>query len=144
MEPTVPEWIADLANQERERRKDHQIVVAAERVFQESLGLQVSSDLEWYYKEFPKERESIHWETGAGITVITRVRDESSLYEGTPCQARSRIQSIKMVLECRFPHRPTKDRQFKIVITAEGAIGLEDMAITDLSRYLLAPVLFDR
>jgi hypothetical protein len=103
-----------------------------------------TSDLQTYFREFPQEVQNIQRETEAGDAIITRTRDEESVYEGLRCEVRSKIELRRMVVECRFPHRPRLDKEFKMIITAEGALALADSSIADLSRYLLAPVLFDK
>src|SRR5579864_6044021 len=102
--PTAPNWITELAEQERQRRKDHQITRAAAMEFRERLSTQVTSDLQVYFREFPHESQNIQRETESGDAVITRTRDEESVYEGVLCQIRSKIELRKMVIECRFPH----------------------------------------
>lgn len=48
-----------------------------------------------------------------------------------------------MVLECKFPHYPAKNREFKIVLDESGAARVVGMSVVELSEYLLKPVLFD-
>jgi hypothetical protein len=142
--PTPPNWIKELASQERERREDHDIARAALGEFQELLGEQVAFDIEAYSREFPGERANIQWETNQGISLITRTRDEGSEYTGLPCQVQCRIAVGKMVVECSFPQRPALDKQFKIVLNADGTLGLAESSVADLSQYMLTPVRFDK
>lgn len=142
--PADPNWITELASQERERRKDYQIARTAATEFQQLLSNQIFSDLHAYYREFPQEAPYIHHANEPGTSIITRLRDENSEYVGVPCQVRFSIEVRQMVVECRFPHRPDMDKMFRIVINAEGALGLADGSVADLSRYLLTPVLFDK
>jgi hypothetical protein len=118
-------------------------MLAQANAFRTKLGVQVSSDLEAYFREFPNEREYIKESFKPGSYAITRARDEFSTY-GWLCQCRSRIELNKMVVECTFPHKSSLDRSFKLQLTEDGAVGLSDMPIADLSKYLLAPVLFSR
>ena len=55
--PTEPSWIAELANQERERRKEHQIVRIAAGEFRELLSEQIMSDLYTYLHCCPRQTE---------------------------------------------------------------------------------------
>jgi hypothetical protein len=139
-----PNWIAELAAQERERRKDHQIARAAAGEFQEALSAQIFSDLSAYFREFPQERPNIQDANEPGVSIITRSRDEDTVYDGAPCQVRFSIDVRRMEIQCSFPHNSTMNRQFKMAITPEGALTLADGSVAELSRYLLTPVLFDK
>ncbi len=143
MQPTIPDWITDLANQERERRKTIQMMRGPANEFQKSLYVQVTIDLNAYFKEFPNERDNIQQSVESGLAVITRLRSESAEY-GYLCQVRSGIVLRNLVVQCMFSHRPSLDRTFTLVLRDDGAIGLSDMSISELSQYLLAPVLFDQ
>jgi hypothetical protein len=138
------DWIAELAAQERERRKTLKIARGAAVEFGKVLAKQIFSDLHAYFKEFPQEHPNITQEPEPGVSVITRTRDEDTVYEGVPVQVRFNIDVCEMKIECSFPDQPALDRQFKMALTPEGALSLADVSIAGLSRYLLTPVLFDK
>jgi hypothetical protein len=144
MQPTLPNWIAELANRERERRADYKITREAIREFQTSFGDQVGYDIEAYFREFPSERGNIQRESEAGVYLITRTRDEGSIYTGLACQVRTSISVHEMLVECSFPHRPALDKKFRLIINPDGAVGVAECSVADLSRYMLTPVLFDK
>lgn len=111
--------------------------------FQTTLAAQVITDMEAYFREFPNERENIRESDEGGFHVITRTRNETANYSYL-CQVRSAIATSTMVLTCMFPHRQSLDRTFNLILTAEGAVELSGITVAGLSKYLLAPVLFDR
>jgi hypothetical protein len=145
MQPTPARtWIAELADQERERRAEQKITRDQALAFVALLTEQIMSDLHEYYGEFPAETPYIETTNEDGASFITRLRDESSNYVGLKCQVRSSVEITQMVVKCSFAHRPSLDKDFKIIIGVDGKLALSDASISDLSRYLLAPVLFDK
>ncbi len=145
MQPTPARtWIAELADQERERRAERKITRDQALAFVALLTEQIMSDLSEYYREFPAEAPYIETTNEEGASFITRLRDESSNYVGLKCQVQFGVEITQMILKCSFGHRPSLDKDFKIVIGVDGELALSDASISDLSRYLLAPVLFDK
>ena len=137
-------WIAELASQERERRKKHQIVREGAGEFRQALSEQINSDLQAYSREFPEEAQYIQIGSELGPSTITRLRDHESEYGGDPCIVTFSIEVTEMVVECNFSLHPNLGRSFRIVLSADGRLALADASIADLSRYLLTPVLFDK
>jgi hypothetical protein len=143
--PEEPKWIAELAIQERERREGRGISVRTAREFSQSLSEQIEYDLSAYFREFPKEQPYIQTEhrTPKGLSRITRVRDEQSTY-GFTCAVEFGCEISKMVFTCSFAHQSGLDKDFPIELKENGSLGPVGCSITDLSEYLLKPVLFNR
>jgi hypothetical protein len=133
-------WVTELAQQERERRNQYPIVRQACGTFQKILTEQLRSDFAVYCAEFPEESANVRIKYNeSDHTVITMDNGDP---EVSPCQVRFTIMVHEMRLLCQFSHRPELNKVFDIVHNADGSIGLADGSIADLSRYLLAPVLF--
>jgi hypothetical protein len=79
MQPSAPQWIKELAEEERKRREAIEINLEQLKEFRNRLAVQVARDKEAYFGEFPKERDNIlESSTESGFHVIARIRSESS------------------------------------------------------------------
>jgi hypothetical protein len=140
---SAPEWISDLAEQERERRSRRAIALEAINEFRALFSEQIESDLEAYFKEFPDEYENIALGQDRPFSYVERMKCDDCKYDFL-CQARTKISVDSMTVYCEFSHRPNLNRPFSIIIDDNGRMRLAEGSIADLSRYLLSPVLFDR
>jgi hypothetical protein len=111
-------------------------------VFRTRLAAQIAADLALYFHEFPNEHAYVTSSFEAGTYIITRTRDELATYDGWVAEARSKIDVRTLVIHCQFPHLPSRDGLFALVLTEDGTVGLSEMSIADFSKYLLSPVLF--
>jgi hypothetical protein len=139
----TPNWIAEFAAQERERRAKRAIAIEAIKEFGSAFSEQIDRDLNAYAQQFPDEYGNLSRGESEGYSYVQRLACAGSRYNFV-CQARTRTSVDTMTVHCEFQHTPKLNKQFPLTLDENGKTGLVQGSIADLSRYFLMPVVFDR
>ena len=147
MPDNEPRWVDEMAERERSRRATSSIMREALLKFAANLRQCIHEDMEAYNKHFPAERHHIEVkEDSEGFTAIIRARSDTSRFD-PPIKAKYRFVPAKGLMECRFTADAHKalSRDFVLTVEPDGSIAIPDgMSVVDMSRYLLAPMLFPK
>jgi hypothetical protein len=137
-------WVRQLAEVQRQQgAAAAEIFRSALRPFMEALFRTIRNDLSMYYNEFSEETNFIEEGTTAeGRHFIKKCKSETRCIGVIPA-VEFACELTDMVLVCRFHHATHLDREFQLILDHEGHMAVPGMSVGDLSKYLLAPVLFD-
>jgi hypothetical protein len=142
-------WIDRIAEREKERRADAEIVRAATVRFRADLQGKIEKDLERYFRHFPEDRECVNWVSDDGDTFSAVIRkcDGTGASYIPPVKVRIRFDVDGMMLECQFTTDSQHKRSgsFAMAHQPNGSVGLADgRSAADVSRYILEPILFPK
>ena len=141
---TDNEWVKQLADAARQKGAAAESFRTALKPFREALFRNIRSDLSRYYSEFSEEANFIEEGTTAeGRHFIRKSGKSGNRFVGVIPAVEFAFELTDMVLVCRFHHVTHLDREFPLILDDNGHIAVPGMFMEDLSKYLLAPVLFD-
>ena len=136
------QWVHQLAESERQRIGTTSSFKSAIQPYMASLTAQIRRDLLAYYAEFPEEEEHIEeHHTEDGTTIIRKSAPASERFVGITHSVEFAFEITSMVLICKFTHAPQLNKEFPLMLKSDGEVSA-GITIQDLSKYLLAPVLF--
>ena len=135
-------WVHELSESERQRIATTSSLKSAIQPFMASLTSQIRRDLLTYYTEFPDEEENVQeHHTDDGTTIVRKLSPVAERFVGITHSVEFAFEITSMVLICRFSHAPQLNKEFPLMLKSDGEVTA-GITIQDLSKYLLAPVLF--
>jgi hypothetical protein len=138
------DWVRQLAEVERQRGATAESFRSALKPFMEALFRNIRNDLSVYYSEFSEDTNFIEeGTTSEGRHFIRKSVRSDNRFIGVIPAVEFAFELTDMVLVCRFHHVTHLDREFPLILNDDGHMAVPGMSMEDLSKYLLAPVLFD-
>jgi hypothetical protein len=142
------EWIAQLAEKERQRREDYAMLRNALKGFSSEIERTIFQCLNEYNHQFPGELPLIDV-TGDGEAMIIRRLGEAGMEVYPPKFPAPTVQFIAIVpamtLRCSFSHLQRGSFEFKLFQREDGTVGLaEGGSLEDFCQSILAPILFPK